>query len=287
MKRIKESKFFQFIKKLINYDKKYNISIMSSSISFYMLVSILSLTIIIIQIINTKIDIMDNILFLRVLSIFSRDFIEYLKKIIPNFSLKNYTSFASLSVIWSSSSIIHSYNLVADEIYREIKKRNSIKMRLNSLIMFLMLLVIGLFELVFIVYSHHFIENILLINNYLIKNILELLVEIIMIFNLIILLYIYVPPIKMSLKKTYIGAIFSTLLIYLILELYLLLLNFYQKISVTSYISFIISSSLILIFVINYFVILGIFINYFLNGRTKKNKLVKEVNNNSEYKEAK
>ena len=48
---------------------------------------------------------------------------------------------------------------VADNIYKEVEKRNSILMRINSLLMFLMLFVIVLFEMVFIIFSHYLIET--------------------------------------------------------------------------------------------------------------------------------
>lgn len=285
MMKIKNTRLYRFICKILDIDKKYNITVMSSSLSFYMLVSVFSLSVIFIQIINTKNDIMDNILVLKLLSIFSDNFSELLKEIIPKFTLDNYTSYAALSVIWSASCTVHSYNKIADDIYIEVEKRKGIRFRINSLLMFLMLFVIVLFEIVFIVFSHYLLKKHFGLTNLFIINLIELVLEILMIYFLILILYIYVPPVKMSFKKVFLGSTIITFSLYLVLQVYFLIIKIYEKISIASLISFIASSFLVFIFIVNYLIILGIIINYNLNGKTMKNKKIINGENNSEYKE--
>ena len=285
MKKIKNTKLYRFICKILDFDKKYNITVMSASLSFYMLVSLLALAVIFIQIINTRNDIMDNLLILKLLSIFSDNFSSVLKEVIPKFTLDNYTSFAAITVIWSASCTVHSYNKIADDVYVEVEKRSGIRMRINSLLMFLMLFVIVLFEIVFILFSHYLLKTYLGLTNVFLINIIEFILEILMIYFLLIILYIYVPPVKMKIKKVFLGSSIITICLYLVLQLYLLIIKIYEKINMASLVSFILSSFLTVIFIINYLLILGIIINYNLNGKTMKNKNKKEGENNSEYKE--
>jgi len=282
MIKIKKNKLYRIICKFINLNKKYNISYLSAAISFYMIVSLISLFIILLQIINVKS--MDNTLVLKLLSIFSDNFSNLLSEYVNGFKVKNHYFFI-ITLLWSASSVVNLYNKVADNIYEEIKRRNSFFIRISSLLMFLMILVIIIFEMIFIIFSNRFIIDLFNINNKNIIKIVEGSIELISIFFLIIITYTYLPPVKMNFKKSFLGSIIISFMIYLFMQIYLLVIYLYKKINIVLTLNFIISSSLIFIFLINYLLILGIIINYYSDGRFTKNKFKNMINNINEYKE--
>lgn len=282
MIKIKKNKLYRIICKFINLNKKYNISYLSAAISFYMIVSLISLFIILLQIINVKS--MDNTLVLKLLSIFSDNFSNLLSEYVNGFKVKNHYFFI-ITLLWSASSVVNLYNKVADNIYEEIKRRNSFFIRISSLLMFLMILVIIIFEMIFIIFSNRFIIDLFNINSKNIIKIVEGLIELISIFFLIIITYTYLPPVKMNFKKSFLGSIIISFMIYLFMQIYLLVIYLYKKINIVLTLNFIISSSLIFIFLINYLLILGIIINYYSDGRFTKNKFKNMINNINEYKE--
>lgn len=268
---MKNSKLYKFINKIFDFDKKYNLVMLSATLSFYTLVSLISLFIIFIQIINYKYDLMDNMLISKLLSIFSNSFIDYLKEELDNFTLNNYTSFSIIALFWSASGTVNLYNKIADIIYAEVEKRNSIKLRINSLLMFLMLFVIVMFEIIFIISSRYLIEKYFKINNQIVINLLELIIDWFTIYILLIILYIYVPPLKMYLKDVFKGAFIVSSILYIFLNGYSFIISLYKKVNSSVTISFVLNSILIFIFIVNYLVILGIIINY-KNGKNMKNK---------------
>lgn len=282
MIKIKKNKLYRIIFKFINLNKKYNITYISAAISFYMIVSLISLFIILFQIINVKS--MDNTLVLKLLSIFSDNFSNLLSEYVNGFKVKNHYFFI-ITLLLSASSVVNLYNKVADDIYEEIKRRNSFFIRISSLLMFLMILVIIIFEMIFIIFSNRLIIDLFNINSKNIIKILEGLIELISIFFLIIITYTYLPPVKMNFKKSFLGSIIISFMIYLFMQIYLLVIYLYKKINIVLTLNFIISSSLIFIFIINYLLILGIIINYYNDGRFIKNKLKNMINNINEYKE--
>ena len=282
MIKIKKNKLYRIICKFVNLNKKYNISYLSAAISFYMIVSLISLFIILLQIINVKS--MDNTLVLKLLSIFSDNFSNLLSEYVNGFKVKNHYFFI-ITLLWSASSVVNLYNKVADNIYEEIKRRNSFFIRISSLLMFLMILVIIIFEMIFIIFSNRFIIDLFNINSKNIIKIVEGLIELISIFFLIIITYTYLPPVKMNFKKSFLGSIIISFMIYLFMQIYLLVIYLYKKINIVLTLNFIISSSLIFIFLINYLLILGIIINYYSDGRFTKNKFKNMINNINEYKE--
>lgn len=269
-------KIISLIKKIFDLDKRYNLTVMSASLSFYALISIISLFIIFVQILNYRYDMMDNLLINKLLSIFSNSFSDYLKEVIPKFTLNNYTSFSVVALFWSASCTVHSYNRIADNIYEEIQKRNSLKLRLSSLLMFLMLFVIVMFEIILFIYSKNLIAKYFEINNRFLIFIIEAFVDLFSIFLILLILYTYVPPIKMSFSGTYYGAIIITLILYIFINLYLKIINIYQKIGNAETVTFVFNSILIFVFSINYIIIFGIIINYSKNknGKNKNNKKV-------------
>ena len=125
--------------KIKNIIEKYEISIISSSTSFYMIIAIYSLLVLSIQfynkfnndfIINKLIDIMNNY------------YIIALEKIIPIFSINKYSPILFFNLIWSSSKYINGFNKVSDLIYEKSKKRNYFINRINSIIIFTLILCI-------------------------------------------------------------------------------------------------------------------------------------------------
>lgn len=267
---MKNTKLYYLFKKIIDFDRRYNLTVVSASLSFYALVSVISLFIIFVQIINYRYDIMDNLLINKLLSIFSDSFSNHLKEFIPEFRLTNYTSLSVLSLFWSASCTVHSYNKIADNIYKEFEKRSSIKLRISSLLMFLMLFVIVMFEIIFVLFSTSLIEKYFFISNKYLAILIEIILDVFSIFLILLILYTYVPPVKMSFKKSYYGALVVAIVLYAFLNIYILVIHLYEKIAMSVTIIFVLNSILIFIFSINYIIIVGIIINYNRNNIGKK-----------------
>lgn len=235
--------FKKYIKNINLIKNNYELSLYSSSITFYMIVTIFSLFILILQFYNY----FNNKLLLNsIINYLNIYYVTYFENIVPIFSLDKLSPLLFINLIWSSSKYINGFNRVSDIIYKEKKKRNWIINRISSIII-LFLIIISLFFEVFLIL---FFDNI----------IIQFLGEFILIYTIVIILNYSIPPVKLKLRNIYFGSFVSTVFIYIILIIFLLLIKVmnYLNLNIIS----ILSLFLLFIYCLNYALVIGIYINY-------------------------
>lgn len=235
--------FKKYIKKINLIKNNYELSLYSSSITFYMIVTIFSLFILIVQFYNY----FNNKLLLNsIINYLNIYYVTYFENIVPIFSLDKLSPLLFINLIWSSSKYINGFNRVSDTIYKEKKKRNWIINRISSIIILFLIIISLLFEVFLIL----FFDNI----------IIQFLGEFILIYTIVIILNYSIPPVKLKLKNIYYGSFVSTVFIYIILIIFLLLIKVmnYLNLNIIS----ILSLFLLFIYCLNYALVIGIYINY-------------------------
>ena len=95
-----------------------------------------------------------------------------------------------------------------------------------------------------------------------------------MIFLTVLILYIYAPPKKMTVRDAYKGAVFATLFIYLLLALFVIVVNAFNRFGIGYSIITVLSLSLLVLYYGNYIVFTGFVINYFGSFFKLKNALL-------------
>lgn len=244
----------------INYVlKKYEVSIISASTSFYVIIALISLLSVIIQFYNYFSTFEDNVLIIKITEIINPIYNDYLKDLFSIFTLNSFTPYIFISLIWSSSKILTSYNKVCDMIYDEVKKRNYFAIRLTSFLMFMILFLIFIIEICSLVGAFYLVNK--YFHNIVIYIILDLFLTIFLIFSLIVLLYIYLPPIVMSFKKAWYGALIVSVALYFMFVLFLIFIQICQKMNPNFGIVSLISISFLWIYLMNYIIVLGLIIN--------------------------
>lgn len=244
------------------FNRKYQIAKNSASISFYMLISLISLFVIAIQVVALSAASLEAFLLPKVISVFSEKFSEILMSMLPNFSLNGFSIIILFNIIWSSSRIISLYDRVADYIYLQVKERVGWKSRISAFMMFSMMVMVIIVEIIIGVYANYLISNILKIHQKILLRIVEMIMEILMIFVIVMILYLYAPPIRMKLRNVYKGAFFSSLLIYAVFALFIAAIAILNRLGIAYTILTILSYSLLIVYVINAIIIVGMVINY-------------------------
>ena len=251
-------KYFLKIKYLFN---KYEINLISASTSFYMIVAIFSLLILLIQLHN-YISKENNFLINYIIEVLNPYYIESFEKIIPIFSLNSFSPILFINLIWSSSKFINGFNKASDIIYQFNKRRNFIVNRISSIFIFIMIISILFIEIITVLFANEIIKYI--IKNMFFYSFLQFIIELFLIYSVILIINKFVPPIKIKIKDIYIGTFISTILIYISLLIFLLFIKLFQKININFSVLTIISLFFILIYVVNICLIIGIYINYYL-----------------------
>ncbi len=259
----KIKKIIKNVKAIISIDEKYNLSLVSASTSFYILVALFSLLSLAIQFYNTLFAGTNNFLVNSINDIINPYYHEYIEQILPVISLNSFSPILFISLFWSSSRLINGYNRVADIIYVEVKKRNGFLIRVSSFFMFLMIFCVLLFEIATALFATAWIAK--FVSNVILFRIVQFIIELLVIFLIILILNMYAPPVPMTFKKTYFGSFVSTTLLYLSSVVIIIILKLYQRFNPNYGIISIISMLFIWIFTINYIIIIGFFLNYLIN----------------------
>lgn len=262
MKRIIK-KIDRFLKKVNNLNLRYGITLESAAISFYIIVALFSIIVLGIQIYSLFSKDLENFILSKVLEIINPIYHSVFSDISPVLSLNTFSIIILFNFFWSSSKVLNGFNNVADRIYEEVKNRKGYLKRLSSFLMFLMLLFIILFEIAFIIITDNIINE--FFNNMIILHILQFIIEIIILFFTISLIYIYAPPVKMRLKNVFTGAVISTAGVYVLLLIFILIFDIYQNLNITYSALTIVSMSFLFLYIINAMLIVGIVINYRIN----------------------
>lgn len=250
----------EIIKNIIKQNREYRINIYARSIAFYLASAIAPITIVLIFILNKYQDILSSFITIEVFEIiietFSNLFLDQIEKV----ELTGLSIFFTLSIVYSASKIINGFNRFAVDIYKEKRHRNFVFGLISSGLVFIVLLLLTLVELVIIFFGRYIFIRI--IKNYYLLKILEFVIELLLFFISFSILYIYVPPIKMTFKKVYKASIVSSLLVYMIFEIFIILFNVLYKNNQIVAITFVITMFYFFTFIIFYVLLYGLVINY-------------------------
>ncbi len=256
--------------KIIYYIKKYKkiiddfeFNLITASTSFYMIVAIFSLLILLIQFYNYMNN--NNFIINKIIEIINPYYIQTFENIIPIFSLNSYSPILIINLVWSSSKYINGFNKASDIIYNVNKKRNYLSNRIGSILIFCLILSICFIEIITILYANKLIT--IIIKNKYLYMLIQVIVELILIFSVVLIINIYVPPVKRKIKDVYIGSIITTASIYMILILYIFIIKIYEKIFNELSVLFFISFSFLLVYFMNYCIVFGIYYNYYLQNK--------------------
>lgn len=247
----------KIIKKLIKFDDKYKLTLNASSITFYVVISISALTILLLGGLLVGNKLFASFLINDIAKIIGETFSGLLSNEITNLKLSGFSILLLFSVIYSSSSCINRLTLYTDNLYNNFNE-SYIKVRISSFFLFAILLFIMIFELVIIFYGNYFIINVLNINNYIFIKFITTISEILMFYFLICIIYMYLPPKKIKFKQVSLTSLIISLLIYLILFIFKLLFNLITKLSFINALSFVFVCISYLIFIIIYIFLIGI-----------------------------
>lgn len=217
---------FKKIKEI--YEKNKNIlnriSLCAASLSFYTIISISSLTILIGFIIN----IFNDSFKLTIIY----DFVEILRITFDGLLNQSFQKIESIniilifSVIFSASSIINNYNHYCDRLYRVKEIRRGYQSLISAIFMFLMLILLFLFLLTFLIYGSFFAS---LFENFIIGKLLQYICELFVFYCVIIIMFVYFPPIKMKFKDVAKESAMTTIIIYTIIRLFIIIFEFLYK----------------------------------------------------------
>ncbi|HEY8395584.1 MAG TPA: YihY/virulence factor BrkB family protein [Bacilli bacterium] len=274
-------KFIKSIKKYIRYFNRYNsyyqIPKNSAAICFYILISLISILTLTFQIIAVSGNLLETFLLPRVINIFSENFSETLTAALPQLSLSGFSVIVAFNFFWGASKTINAYNRMADFIYLQIKDRNGLKNRISAFLMFMMLILVILLEMSLIIFSNRLITGYIPRKYIFLVRLLQFVLELFIIFSTILLLYMYVPPVKMQIKNAYKGALFSTILVYLLLGIFVIAINLMNRFGMGHTIITILSYGFLVLYFANYIIISGLIYNYHGNiFQLKKAILCKE-----------
>ena len=272
-----EMRIIRFFRKAINFYNRYNsyyqIPRNSAAICFYILISLISILTLAFQILALSGE-LETFLIPQVINIFSENFSETLAKALPQLSLSGFSVVVAFNFFWGASKTINAYNRMADFIYLKVKKRSGFWNRLSAFLMFMMLISVILLEASLIIFSNRLILKYIQKEYIFLARFLQFLLEILIIFSTVLLLYMYAPPVKMTFKAAYKGAVFSSLLLYLLLGLFVLAINLMNRFGVGYTIVSVLSYGFLVLYFANYIIISGLILNYHGNFFQLKEAIV-------------
>jgi membrane protein len=181
---------------------------------------------------------------------------------LPHLSLSGFSVVVLFNFFWGASKTINAYNRMADFIYLQIKNRSGLMNRISAFFMFMMLMLVILFEISLIIFSNILISTYIPARLNFLVRILQFILEIFIIFTAILLLFMYAPPVKMRIKDAYKGALFSTLFTYLLLGIFVIIINLMKRYGSGYTIITIIAFSFLVLYYANYIIITGLILNY-------------------------
>lgn len=243
------------IEKLKKYYKKEKniiskISLNAASLSFYTIISVSSLVIIIGFILNHFNDSFKLTLVSDLVEILGITFNGLINQSLQRINSINIILI--FSILISSSSIFNCYNKFCDGLYRKEKKRKKYHNLISSVLMFLMMILMLLFLLVFLFYGSYFVR--LIFKNIFVGKIIQFIFELFLFYFIFVILLIYFPPVKMRFYNVYKESFFLTLTIYIIIKVFIILFNLlYRKYKIIGLL-FVFSSIGYLIYIIHFII---------------------------------
>lgn len=253
------------LKLLSDIIKKYQITLIGSSTSFYVVVALFSFSVLLFQIYGAISEDFNTIILNKLFEIVNPIYHNVFKGLSPILQLNTFSIFILFNLLWSASKVINGINIVADIVYEEVKDRKGILNRISSFFMFLMLVFIIFFEIAFAIFTDRLISS--FFNNLIILKIIQFIIEILILYFTLAIIYIYAPPVKMKLKNVTFGTTIATGLIYLASILLIIVINSYNHINNSYSLLTIISLFFLWIYIINCIIAFGIIINYQYNKK--------------------
>lgn len=254
-------KLLKKIKPYFEYLKLINLDILSSSLSFYIVIIFIP----IITIINTLLD------YLNVIDVD--------KNLLTNNTLIN-SIILIVTIIFIISKLTNILSKYSDIIYKDVEIRDQLKLKIRSIIFVFLLIFMITLLIILSLYITYLNNQIFKLNKYMINSI-KMIINFISIVIINAIIYKYIIPIKVKLKNTIIVSLFITLVWYIILFIYQTNLNIFNNYyliyqNFTNIVIFI-----WLIYFISYSFLFGIVINYYIDY---KNKILNIDHNNIEQK---
>ena len=114
--KVSKWKIIKVIRFFIDLNHKYEMTYLSSSISFYMLVSLISSLVIGVQITNTISSGLNDFIIVKVIEIINQDFLKQITDVVSSVNVNTSTIFIFISLIWSSSKVINSFIRASNKI---------------------------------------------------------------------------------------------------------------------------------------------------------------------------
>lgn len=261
-------KFKNFINEYLNFDKKYQLVLMSSSLSFYSLISISSITILLFGSLIYFNDLFKSFVLNDIIEIIGSTFKGLLSEVFEKISINGFSIFLVLSIIYSASAVINRLRLYTDNIYVNIKNRSYIKSRFLSALIFLLFILIFIIELGIIIYSRYLLLNVFKINSHYVYRIVVFVLELLIVYIFILIMYIYLPPVKVKIKDVYLISGIITLFIYLFFLLFKISFYVISSVNFFNSLIYVFIVILFLLFLINYVFMFGIIIIYHIKNNS-------------------
>ncbi len=178
-----------------------------------------------------------------------------------------------INLFWSTSTLVLTFNQTGDTIYYTIKKRGYIRNRISGFIYFFLVVVFVVISVVFVFFINQILK---LTDNILLKyflNFIEFLGNWISIWLISGFIYKKIIPVKISFKKSLMTSFWLTIIWYVLTVIFFPILNYFLTNSYSK-----IYHSLTSVFVIIYYLyilvkvfIMGIIFQYYLYLKEHKN----------------
>ena len=251
------------IKNIVKLNNKYHFTYMAASTSFYCIVAAFSVFSLLLQLYNSFFINEKNFIINKIFDLINPVYYEYFENLVPILSINSFSNVLLISLIWSSSRIISGYNKVSDLIYVCEKKRNYIVNRISSFFFFCVFFLIVVFGFVSVIFASKLVKKI--INNLFLYYLIQFSIEIILVYLLMCVLYIYLPPKKMKFKEVNFNSFLVSVFIYIFTNGIIWLFTFIQNINPKFGISSIFSLFFLWVYIINLIIVFGIYLNYISN----------------------
>lgn len=251
------------MKKIINKEtlkfiNEVNPSMLAASITFYLLfiiIPIISLLGNILDLLDLNIEVLEGYRVTREQNVIS-------------------VIILSFSIIWVSSRFINALTVTSDIIYKDMKKRSPFYRTVLSVILMMGVIVLIIVQIICILFFLKFFKDVLHITDFYILFFVQFVLQFISISFILSIVYKYVVPIKIRMRRTFFISLITTLIWYILTFAfyfinYVLKLNNYDTLygSMASIMLFILWLYLVILVLVYV-----ICINYYI---TKKRQVIK------------
>lgn len=234
-----KTKIVQIYKNILYLNKKINPSLLASSITFYLILTLIPLMELI-YLLLSSLEVIDN----------------YSKIYNPTFTT---TIIFIINLLITSSKLVHNLAVVTDEVYFNVKDRSRLMLRIRSFFLTIVFLTLILIMIVSVIYIGY-LKTTFFIEYGFIINLFQFFLTHVFISLFLSVLYKMITPVKMRINETFIPSVVISLIIYVLVVLYQnvirgILINKYEIIY-GSFASII--TTLVFLYIASYIFIIGI-----------------------------